>query len=218
MSLFNALLIIHIIGGGSGLLIGTYIMLIKKGGKKHKFWGNLYFLSMLLAALVAFPMSYLHPNYFLFVIAIFTCYMLLTGKRYINKTALTPVSPIDWALSIGMLLAAIYFIIFGIINLINKNNFGIVLLVFGVISLLFVLKDYTNYTGKSKIKNFGLTTHLQRMIGSYIASATAFLVVNNTILPQALAWLLPTAILVPLIFKWSRKYQVVPKVVVKQNA
>ena len=112
-------------------------------------------------------------------------------------------------------LAAIYFIVFGIINLLDKNNFGIVLLVFGVISLLFVLKDYNNFTGKSKIKNYGLTTHLQRMIGSYIASATAFLVVNNTILPQALAWLLPTVILVPLIFKWSKKYQVLSKVLVK---
>lgn len=215
MSLFNFLLILHIIGGGSGLLIGTYIMLVKKGGKKHKFWGNLYFISMMLAAIVAFPMSYLHPNYFLFVIAVFTIYMLLTGRRYINKTANTPVTKIDWALSVGMLLAAFYFIGFGIYLFIHQNNFGIVLLVFGLISILFVLKDYNNFTGKSKIKNYGLTTHLQRMIGSYIASATAFLVVNNTLLPQAVAWLLPTAILVPLIFKWSRKYQVLSKVVVK---
>jgi type IV secretory pathway component VirB8 len=46
------------------------------------------------------------------------------------------------------------------------------------------------------------------MIGAYIASITAFLVVNNTILPGVVAWLLPTAVLVPVLIKWSRKYAV----------
>jgi len=52
-----------------------------------------------------------------------------------------------------------------------------------------------------------LVTHLQRMIGAYIASLTAFLVVNNTILPGVIAWLLPSVLLVPFIMAWSKKYK-----------
>jgi hypothetical protein len=48
------------------------------------------------------------------------------------------------------------------------------------------------------------------MTGSYIASSTAFLVVNNTILPGIIAWLIPTVLLVPLIIMWSRKNEIKP--------
>lgn len=215
MSFFNFLLIVHIAGGSLSLLLGSYILLTKKGGKTHRLLGNIYFISMLTAAVVAFPMSYLHPNYFLFIVAVFTAYMLLTGKRYLKKTKLTPVSFVDWLLTGCMLAAAILFIIFGTLLLVQHKSFGIVFIVFGAIGLLYVAQDYKNFKGKSKIINFGLTTHLQRMIGSYIASATAFLVVNNTILPSILAWLLPTLILVPLILKWSRKYRVMNRVALK---
>jgi hypothetical protein len=50
--------------------------------------------------------------------------------------------------------------------------------------------------------------HLQRMIGSFIAALTAFLVVNNNILPGIVAWLLPTIILVPVIILLSQKLQI----------
>ena len=40
------------------------------------------------------------------------------------------------------------------------------------------------------------------MVGTYIASITAFLVVNNTILPGLVVWLAPGVLLTPLIFYW----------------
>jgi hypothetical protein len=108
-----------------------------------------------------------------------------------------------------MLLFGIGFVLFGGYLVLYKNYFGTVLLVFGVISILMVLQDFKNYQGKIEIKNFWLLVHIQRMIGAYIAATTAFLVVNNTVLPGVVAWLLPTVILVPLIFKWTRKYKIV---------
>jgi hypothetical protein len=45
------------------------------------------------------------------------------------------------------------------------------------------------------------------MIGAYIASITAFLVVNNTILPSLVAWLAPGVLLTPLIFYWINQYK-----------
>ncbi len=208
MKLFNFLLYIHIASGIVSLLLGIFILLEKKGNTKHKKFGIFYFYSMLLAAIISFPLSYLHPNYFLFIVGVFTSYMLLTGKRSLKLKEVSDVKKIDWILTLTMFLFGIVFVSFGLYQLINFNTFGVVFLVFGSISILFVWRDFGNYRGKSRYKNFGLTTHIQRMIGSYIATVTAFLVVNNTILPDTIAWLLPTVLLVPLIIKWVKKYHV----------
>ena len=208
MTIFNILLGIHIVGGGTSLLLGLYILITKKGTKLHKRIGIVYYLAMVTAALVAMPMCYLHPNYFLFIISVFTAYMLLTGKRYLTHKTLSSVGAYDWALTIIMALFGSAFIMFGSMNLFKGSTFGVVFLVFGVISLLFVYQDWINFKGKSTIRNFFLTTHIQRMMGSYIASVTAFLVVNNEILPPVLVWLLPTVVIAPLITIWTRKHKI----------
>ncbi len=216
MSLFDALLMIHIMGGFTSLIVGLYIMFAKKGTKQHKAVGKIYFFAMITAALVALPMSYLHPNAFLFLISIFTIYMLLTGIRYLKKKTLQDVNIFDWILTATMLLFAGSFIVFSIFYIIQGDSFTIVYLVFGGIGFLFSFQDWKNFSGRSRIKNFFLTTHIQRMTGSYIASVTAFLVVNNTVLPSVVAWLLPTAILTPFIVKWVRKYKVKSKAIAMQ--
>ena len=208
MDLFKTLLFVHIVCGGVSLLLGLYVLLAKKGTAIHKRIGRTYFYCMLTAALVSFPLSYLHPNYFLFIIGVFTSYMLLTGKRYLTKKKITDVKQIDWVLALVMLIFGIAFIVFGIYKLMLSNSFGIVFLVFGGVSILFVWQDNGNFRGRARYQNYWLTTHIQRMIGSYIATVTAFLVVNNKILPDVVAWLLPTFLLVPLIIKWLKKYSV----------
>lgn len=209
MNLFTILLGIHIVGGGTSLLLGLYILIAKKGTKRHKRIGIVYYAAMLTAAFVAMPMCYLHPNYFLFIISVFTAYMLLTGKRYLTHKTLNTVGVYDWALTIIMALFGSAFIVFGSINLFNGSTFGVVFLVFGMISLLFVRQDWINFKGKSTIRNFFLTTHIQRMMGSYIASVTAFMVVNNEILPPVFVWLLPIVVIAPLITIWTRRYKTI---------
>ncbi|WP_194976361.1 hypothetical protein [Aquiflexum lacus] len=208
MTLFKILLALHIICGGISLFYGAFIMFSKKGDKKHKKIGNVYFYAMLSTSVLAIVMSYLHPNYFLFIIAIFTIYMILSGKRYLEKKKTSNVKSLDWIVTVSMFIFGLIFIAYGIFAIVKNDNFGIVLIVFGSISILFVVQDYRNFKGLSTIKNFWLTTHLQRMVGSYIAAITAFIVVNNSILPEIVAWLLPTVFLVPLITIWRRKYQV----------
>ncbi|MFT5963987.1 MAG: putative membrane protein [Flavobacterium sp.] len=208
MTLFNFLLIIHIFLGGTGLLLGIFAMFSKKGDKRHKLIGNIYYCSMLGTGLIAMILSYLHPSQFLFIIAVFTLYMILTGKRYLKKKKISDVKKIDWLLTLTMFIFGTAFIGLGANGIVKNNYFGIVLVVFGGLSLLFVYQDYRNFKGQSSIKNFWLTTHLQRMVGSFIAAFTAFIVVNNTFLPEIVAWLLPTFALVPLIIIWRRKYQI----------
>ena len=205
---FKILLTIHITGGAIGLLAGSYNMVTKKGTKRHQQVGLLFFYSLLIASLVALPMSFFHSNYFLFIVGVFTAYLLMTGKRYLSKKSIEDVAKADWLLCLLMFLFGSGFIVWGIYLLIYGNGFGTVLLVFGSISMLLIWQDYRNFNGRSSIKNYWLTSHIQRMIAAYIASITAFIVVNNTILPGVVAWLLPTAALVPVLIKWSRKYAV----------
>ncbi|RZJ74282.1 MAG: hypothetical protein EOO45_09015 [Flavobacterium sp.] len=206
MDIFFVLLALHIAGGSVSLLTGLIVLLMKKGGRIHRVFGSIYFYALIIASLISLPMAYLHANLFLFIVGVFTTYMLLSGKSYLNKKSTDDVRPTDWLLSALMLIFGLGFVGMGMVNLLKGVVFGVVLLVFGLISISFVVQDWRNFKGKSQIKNYWLTTHLQRMIGSYIASATAFLVVNNKFLPGTIAWLLPTVLLTPLIFKWSKKY------------
>ena len=208
MDLFNTLLVLHIAGGAISLLTGSLVMILKKGSRTHTRIGIVYFYSLLLAAIVSFPMSYLHSSLFLFIVGVFTSYMLLSGMSYLNKRSSADVKVTDWILALIMLLFGLAFLGFGFFNIFKGVYFGVVLVAFGGISISFVIQDCANFTGRQRVKNYWLTTHLQRMIGSFIASATAFLVVNNQFLPPILAWLLPTIVLSPLIGMWTRKYMI----------
>ena len=66
---------------------------------------------------------------------------------------------------------------------------GIVFIVFGSIGLKMVRSDFNNFRRRSAAANTWLLVHIQRMIAGYIAALTAFMVVNNQILPPVVAWL-----------------------------
>lgn len=205
---FKVILIIHIVFGSIGLITGTINIIRKKGDKPHFLVGKLFLISMIINAVAGFIMSIMHNNIFLLIVAVFSFYMVCTGQRILSlKNLLKNQKPkiIDHLLTFGMLLFGIGFIIYGSLMLLNHNNFGIVLLVFGLISIFMVRTDLKLYKGVTKYKNYWLLIHLQRMIGAYIASVTAFIVTNDNYNLGIIGWLLPTVILVPLIFKWSKQ-------------
>ena len=210
-TIFTILLIIHIIAGSIGLLTGTINIIKKKGDKAHKSVGKFFFYSMLINGFAGFIMSLIHRNDFLLIVAVFSIYMVATGQRFLSLKQLNKEQKpkaIDWILTYTMLVFAFLFITYGSYLLINKVNFGIVLLVFGVVSCLMAIKDIKVYKGNIKEKNYWLLLHIQRMVGSYIAALTAFIVVNNHFLPGIVGWLLPTVIFTPLIVKWTKQYRV----------
>ena len=216
MELFKVFLLIHIIAGSIGLISGTISIIRKKGDSKHRFIGKIFLYSMLTVGFSALILSIMHTSSFLFIVGIFTLYMVSTGQRYLFLRQLTLNQKpkwIDWALTIFMLIFGIVFIVFGILNISKGENFGIVFIVFGTIGLRMVSTDFKNYLRKTDVQNSWLLAHIQRMTGTYIAALTAFLVVNikNTFLPGYVVWLLPTAIFFPLIYIWTKKYQLKKK-------
>jgi uncharacterized membrane protein len=211
MALFGLALGIHITSGSVGLLSGTINIIRRKGDVAHSRIGKAFFWSMLCTGFSSLLLAQLHPNYFLFTVGVFTIYMTGTGQRSLALKQIAngaSAKPIDWFLTGAMLLFSLIFLGMGIYRLTQSDNFGIVLIVFGSIAMLMSKADFNHYRGLSLLKNAWLIVHIQRMTGAYIASLTAFLVVNldNKLIPGAVAWLLPTAVLVPLIVKWSRQH------------
>lgn len=214
-SIFTLVLILHIVGGTIGLLTGTINLIRKKGDKNHQKTGLLFTYSMFISGLAALILSLISKSDFLFMVGIFTLYLVSSGYRYLHlKPIANKPEPklIDWGILIAMLLAGILFLGLGISYLIKSNNFGIVLITFGTIGLRFVWQDFQNYKGNSKIENFWLIAHIGRMSGAYVATLSAFLVVNwhhtNIELPPVIIWLFPTVVIVPFIIKWARKYEI----------
>jgi uncharacterized membrane protein len=194
MTLFNIVLVLHIISGTIGLLLGTYVLIRKKGDKVHKLLGKIFAIAMIMTGLSAFALSYIHPDFFLFIVGVFTIYLTFTGYRMIYlKNILKDQKPIlvDYFVSFLMLVACGFFIYLGIKNLLMGNNFGIVLVLFGSVSLRMCYLDYKLFTNKINDKMYWLKNHIGRMTGAYIAALTAFIVVNDTFIPPILGWSLP---------------------------
>ena len=211
MDIFKIFLTIHIIGGTLGLLSGTYIMISKKGDKRHKLIGKIFAISILGAGICSFALAIIHRNDFLFAVGVFTIYLAGTGWRYLYlKNIANGQKPkiIDWALMIFMILGSIVFLIIGTRSMLNKEYFGIIILIFAWRGISFIIEDYKIYRGQITVKNYWLICHLQRMTGAYIASLTAFAVVNAPNKLSFLPWLLPTVIFVPLLIKWTKKFKI----------
>ncbi len=208
--LFKLFLYLHIATGTLGLLAGSFIMYAKKGDQLHKRIGRFFAYSMLAAGFSSFVLAVIHPNEFLFTVGVFTIFLVGTGWRYLYLRNIPEGQQpllIDWVLMGFMSIFGIVFIGLGIWYLAHAAYFGIVPILFGLTGLRFALTDYRTFTGKITIKNYWLVNHLQRMSGAYIASLTAFLVVNAPSWSGIIPWLLPSAIIVPLIVSWTRKYR-----------
>jgi uncharacterized membrane protein len=210
------LIIIHAIFGGIALLSGPGALMVLKGGRAHRTFGKIFFYAMMCTSVLALIISNLpgHKNLFLFLIGIFSIYMVSTGYRYLSLDKLhlgQKPELIDWILTLAMALFGLILFIGGIMQfwgvwvLMYNSSFGIVMIVFGSFSLLMVREDLNGYRGKVQYKNHRLLMHIGRMVGANIAAFTAFLVVNNKILPNILAWLLPTFVGLPIAIYWSNK-------------
>ena len=209
MSLFyQILLFLHIAAGSLSLLTGGLNMFLPKGGKRHQKIGRLFVTGMMLTGGSALFMAQIKPNPFLFIIGIFTIYLVGTADRYIKSSKNKPLL-IDWVYTLGMFVFGSIFIIWGVITLAKTNAMGAVMLVFGSIGLYSVYQDFNHYKGEVAQRNYRLFTHIGRMVGGFTATVTAVLVVNAQYIPLAVPafayWLAPTLLFTPLSMYWIKQ-------------
>jgi len=209
--LIQNILYLHAISGGIALISGIVAVATKKGSKPHVKSGNIYFWSMLSVIVTGLIVGYFRNNIFLQAIAIFSFYMAFTGKRFLrNKKEVTP-KPIDWVVGVLSALVGLSMLGFGIYFLIKIGFRSAVpmLLVFGFLLSWMTLEDLKRLYHKQFVKGAWLLKHISRMGGSFIATSTAFLLVNTSVEPVWIMWLLPTFIGTPMIVlsirSWTKK-------------
>jgi len=200
MEVFNTVsLYLHIISGHLALGFGLAAMILKKGSSKHKTAGKVFFYSMLGVSITGISISIIKDIPFLLHIAIFVFYQNYAGFRAIQNKSLKPNF-----LDLVVLFAA------GINGAFMILSLKIVLMVFGAISVLLFIQDTITFAkifkGLNLRKNAWLTKHIGMMIGAYIGTITAFLVVNIQSPTYGIyLWLGPTVLLVPVMIYWQRK-------------
>lgn len=193
-------LLIHVISGFAALGTGLSALIAPKGKRLHVLSGRIFYYLMLSVAITAVVVSTVKLNLFLLLIAGFAFYQNVSGYRSVRNKAIRPRAT-DWFVTGVGLLTAISMIL----------TLNTILLVFGGISLFLVGSDIRTYSlvlkGKPVPRLAWLSRHIGMMMGSYIATVTAFVVVNvQHIEPEWIPWLLPTVVGVPLMQYWTWKY------------
>jgi uncharacterized membrane protein len=204
-------LLIHVAAGFTALFVGIFAFASHKGGKVHRLSGKVYVGAMVAVALTAFVLSLLRFSPFLFMVGAFSLHMTLTGYRGLikKKEKTQQASPADWTLLVFSAAAAATMAVWTLIRFSGTPMAGLmpVTLVFALLLGKDITEDLRIYTGKKQMRaNDWLLYHISRISGAYIATLTAFLVINVQTDPVYIAWLLPTVLGLPVILFFKRKY------------
>ena len=205
--IFSIVLVIHIIFGGIALFVAPAAMLTHKGGLWHRRWGKIFFWSMAVVAATAVVMSLIRSGLFFLLVALFSFYLAFTGYRVLyRKTARQHAGNADWLAVTVMLAGSVTLIAYGI-YLTLTSSFGTVAIVFGAIGIFLAVADARTFLNQPKDKQAWWYTHMTRMLGAYIATVTAFSVVNFQFLPPVARWLWATVVGTLGIVIWTRYYK-----------
>lgn len=170
-------LITHIIGGTTSLLLGLLAFTVKKGSKLHIGAGKIFTWMMWITILSALILSYISQNIFLAGIGLFSTYQLLTGTYYLSISRKEKNRFNTILLAFGI-ISGVFLCITGIMSNDSQTRilavvFGMALMVLSISDLLYLMNQ--QFTPKSHLP---IALHGGRMGGAFLATLTAFLVVN----------------------------------------
>ena len=211
---------VHALLGGVGLLAGGISVIAAKGKTLHTRSGNVFSVSMIGSALISLGVASLpnHQNLFLFLIGVFTIYMVLAGNRALRLTVKnkTKVSATDQILSGAMLAGSVAMILIGTYRMIYEQPNGILFIFFGGVGVLMTTSDFKTYRTFQKDRHVRMRSHIGKMVGALIASVTAFIVAGLDF-KTVVAWLSPTLLGIPYIIYWTRRFKTKEKTVVQSD-
>lgn len=181
---------IHAFFGGVALISGLVAIVVKKGGKLHKKSGKLFYTAMLTSVIISLLVALLprHENPFLFSIGIFSAYLLISGYRSLRYKRKNINLKTDKWMAILIIITGFLMVVCPVVF---QGNIHIILFVFGIISIVFGSRDLVLFRSRDRLKKAWLKLHVGRMTGGYIASVTAFFVVNQ-FLPGIYNWFAPS--------------------------
>lgn len=206
----DPLLSIHILAGVVALFAGLAALVTVKGGPRHNQAGKLYGVTMAIVVVTAVPLSVWADSWFLLAVAVFTGYLIAAGYRVIlrRRSTIQEPKPADYTLHGSMLVVGVgmtgmggYGTVTGLLDL------GAVLAVFGLIGGVLAVRELGHLQGLLSTRTPWFERHIAFMGGGYIATVTAAVTVNLTMLPALVRWLGPTLVGVPLLFYAVEKYR-----------
>ena len=199
---------IHAFFGGLGLITGIGSIIVRKGNLNHKRLGKCFTWSMIISSAISLVVARMpnHINNFLFLIGIFTIYMVLAGNRALTfKSAKkTEANLIDKLVSGIMAASALVMIGFGFNGIVNGYSHSILFIFFGVIGMFLPYGDYKLFKNTLENRKLWLINHLSRMLGALIASITAFIVAGMKY-DTLWAWMIPSILGTVYITYWIKK-------------
>lgn len=217
MSLYKVFLALHVVCGFTALFTGLVPMFVKKGGRTHNTWGNVYYWAMFGVFVTTLAMFGLRPTelrlQFFLMIAIFSFYNTFSGVRALRtKTNTQRPALLDWAAAGLTLACGLTMLAYGAWQYAaGARGLAILFVVFGSACTAFGIQDLKLFAGKtSHEKMHWFFRHLGRMMGSYAATATAFLVNMSRYLPdwaQLITWIAPGLLVNVVIILMIRKYR-----------
>ncbi len=191
------LVLTHVGAGVTALVVAPVAMLTRKGGGAHRRWGRVYFWAMFVIFVTALAILLFRPNVFLFIISILSFYGALSGVRSLRRKRPEQgerAAPLDWGAASLALFAGVSFIVWGALPLLGLMvgetpvAFSVLGIVFGMVFSKDALDDLKSFR-RPNPDPLWWTYHLERMVGSYLAAVTAFMVQNVApLLPEALEW------------------------------
>lgn len=204
-SIKTIFIVLHVLGGFTALLTGVVPMIAQKGGLLHRRAGWVYTAAMtdvFITAVVlstVLPLIYHTPiNIFLLFVGVFSFYFVFSGLRGLrffrpglehNATGMDKFAAILLLLfSVGLL----YFAFFDPNT--HKTYFNPIFLVFALFGINMARQDLMQFRQQfdlEKHRHHYFFHHMTRMLGSYIAAVTAFVVVNVHFLHPIVVWLGP---------------------------
>jgi len=199
---------IHGLSGIIVFIIGLLQILLKKGGKIHRYLGLTYVAAWTSLVVTGGFIG----SYMILLLGIFGFYFVLSGYRF-AKLKKMPAQLFDKVLIIVGILVGVWILVSAARLFIAGNvNFGIIFTVFGVLFTSITVKDYQQFILKQKkdklfgLKQYWYFEHFGRMYISYIAALTAFSALQNVFGIVVLNWLLPTVLGTILIAVTKRYY------------
>jgi uncharacterized membrane protein len=200
-------LLIHIAAGSVALFVAPLALAVRKGGRAHRRWGNAYVLAMAVVAATAFVCGPYFHDYFLLLIAVFSSYLAFTGWRALAYKRPRAVAIVDWTGAALAVTAGLGMLAMSVVGRANFGSFSFVVAVFGTICMGAGIRSAYRFVRPPRAKAAWFIEHFSNMLAAYIATVTAFSVVNLTFLPVTVRWLWPTVVGTIAITAYNFKYR-----------
>jgi len=194
-NLYVILRLAHIAAGTTALIVAPGAMLAVKGGLWHRRWGKVYFWAMAMVAMSAVVMTSVKPNIFLSMIALFSFYLAFGGYRALyHKRPQDGATTLDWTGLALMAIGSLGLIAWAAVELSRGATMGWVGVTFGLLGTSLAVRDVRDFWTPPEDGRAWLYKHMVGMLSAYIATVSAFSVVNFQFMPPLVRWLWPSVI------------------------